>query len=496
MEEEITNMYLPADYLPTITTTTGTGSITTTVNLPIVEQKHENKNCAFNGSLKVLSQENPYLYNVEVMLLNDITTGNNWRYTDMEGHKDGFVDTPILIAYADGKVGDGHNYTEKIDENGNVYPSFTDAKAERIVGWFKSAEDIRVETIDGVQWIIGKGQIWSYYAFELTNLLSEQGDRGMDVSIETLVSSDNIVMDGDTEVFNDYTILGTTILGKGVSPAVAGAYIRELSLSDEKEKFELRVASLKESLDENKPQEKKKSRKDAITMSKQAIADMQARFPEHKVLSVSEDGMSVCLAEMATGKICGYVFSSKEDMSSVNNERIETGLVNATIVLSNGAEMPFDIGDVAEELNSKLATANNDVARLQGELNAVNEKINAMIVAETARRIQSAKDAVSSKLVEINANRTAEMQIDSKICDPIIADVEKGIYNDCLDDNGTWCGDKKAVNDLLAKCMEVQADVDRKNNAASKKQFIWESFAKNSNGEDSSIEALLARMKS
>ena len=148
------------------------------------------------------------------------------------------------MAYTGNKVGDGHNFRMKRDENGEAYASFTDANAERIVGWFKNEDDIRIEEKDGVRWIVGDGTIWSYYARELADLLTEQGAEGMDVSIETLV--DNIREENGVEVFDDYQILGTTILGKGVNPAVAGAHIRSLSLEDDLKNFKLRVASYME----------------------------------------------------------------------------------------------------------------------------------------------------------------------------------------------------------------------------------------------------------
>ena len=101
---------------------------------------------SFPGKLRVLAQENPFQYRVEVWLLNGEVNRNGWQYKNLSEHRALFVDTPILVAYPNpDKVGDGHNYKVKRDKRGNEYASFMDAKAERIVGWFKSDEDIMRE---------------------------------------------------------------------------------------------------------------------------------------------------------------------------------------------------------------------------------------------------------------------------------------------------------------------------------------------------------------
>ena len=199
---------------------------------------------SFTGKLRVLAKEDDFLYRVEVWLLNSEVNRNNWQYLNIDEHRKLFVDTPILVAYTGGKVGDGHNFRMKRDENGEEYASFTDANAERIVGWFKNDDDIRIEEKDGVRWIVGNGTIWAYYARELADMLTEQGAEGMDVSIETLV--DSYEVKNGVEVFDKYQILGTTILGSGVSPAVAGAHIRAASLDEDLKNFKLRVASYME----------------------------------------------------------------------------------------------------------------------------------------------------------------------------------------------------------------------------------------------------------
>lgn len=454
--------------------------------------KYTDKYASFTGEMKVLSERNGLLYDVEVRLLNDKTNRNNWRYTDMEAARGMFVNTPILVAYVNGKIGDGHNYREKLDAEGNEYASFTDATAERIVGWFKDDADIRVEEIDGAQWIIGKGQIWAYYASELTDLLSKQGERGMDVSIETLVEEG--YMEGDTEVYTKYIILGTTILGEGIMPAVAGAYIRKLSISDEMEKFKLKVASLEKQF-EHEPQKDNETERKKPTMSKTMMAEMQKRFDSHTVIAVSEDGTRVCLMDNNTGALRGYAFSSKEDMASVIPERIEDVRMTANAVFANSFELPVDIGEITDSLNAQLVIARANADKAEAALNEANEKLEKMEKAENARRVKAAKAAVKAKLAEINANRDNDAQMAESMCDPILSAIDAGEYTECINAEGEWCGDEKAVECLLAKCMSVQIDREKQNAAAKKTDYVWNRIGGGEpTNDDDSIEGLLARM--
>ena len=194
-----------------------------TTRMPDEQQVH-----LYKGQLRVLSQENEYLYNVELDLLDDTTTANGWRYENLEMHRALFAGKPILIAYTRGgkKIGDGHNMRLVRDANGEEYATFTDAESERIIGSLSDNEqDIRLEVRDGHTWIVGKGTIWTWYAREAVEKIASQGR--MDISIETLVTKNR--MNAEEEVEEEYIILGATILGDDVTPAVKGANIRPLS---------------------------------------------------------------------------------------------------------------------------------------------------------------------------------------------------------------------------------------------------------------------------
>ena len=54
--------------------------------------------------------------------------------------------------------------------------------------------------------------------------------------------------------------------------------------------------------------------------------------------------------------------------------------------------------------------------------------------------------------------------------------------------DGKWCGDENAVNELMAKCMKVQSEMDKSNRK--EKHYAWNGLEKKE--ESGSIDALLA----
>ena len=125
---------------------------------------------AIEGEIRLLDSKSPFLFPIEVWALNDAPNRNGWQFTDMEGNKNQFAGTPLLIAYLYGGqvIGDGHNMRETIDpETGEPRMSFTAADAERIVGAISDdPADIRTEERDGNTWIVAKGSLWAWYAAE------------------------------------------------------------------------------------------------------------------------------------------------------------------------------------------------------------------------------------------------------------------------------------------------------------------------------------------
>lgn len=434
----------------------------------------------FTGKLKVLAKEDEFLYRVEVWLLNSEVNRNNWQYLNLDEHRKLFVDTPILVAYTGGKVGDGHNFRMKRDDNGEAYASFVDANAERIVGWFKNDEDIRIEEKDGVRWIVGDGTIWSYYARELADLLTEQGAEGMDVSIETLV--DNIRVENGVEVFEDYQILGTTILGKGVSPAVAGAHIRALSLEDDLKDFKLRVASYMETAKETTKGTKR------MAFNKVQLEELGKKFNGYKIVGASEDGKHIALMSETDNCFYGYTFEGEEE---VNAENIKPVSLNAEAAFGEDEKVALDvIGVYVDEIKNLTARATDAETRAdaaEAECKALKEK-------ETKRRNKAVVAAINALMTAYNAE--AEEAMDEKECADIVEDAENGAFAECENANGEFCGEEKACSLVKARIFDHEQAIRNKRAAANAAVHSWlDGLRKNTNENSDSIEGLLSRIK-
>lgn len=436
---------------------------------------------SFPGKMRVLSKEDEFLYKVEVWLLNSEVNRNNWQYLNLDEHRHLFADTPILVAYTGGKVGDGHNFRMKRDDNGEAYASFTDANAERIVGWFKNDSDIRIEEKDGVRWIVGDGTIWSYYARELADLLTEQGAEGMDVSIETLV--EDYETKNGVEVFENYQILGTTILGKGVNPAVAGAHIHALSLEEDLKDFKLKVASYMETAKETIQKGTK-----PMALNKVQIDALGEKFNGYKIVGCSEDGNHIALLSEADNCFYGYVLNGEEEISV---ENIKPVSLNAEADFGDDVKVALDaIGayvDQIKALTKKVADLEATANEFESENKALKEK-------ETNRRNKAVVAAIKALLKAYNAE--ADEPIDEKACADIVEDAENGEFSDCDNAEGEFVGDEKACSLVKARIFDHESAIRAKKNAANATVHSWlDGLRKNSIEESDPIEGMLSRIK-
>ena len=121
------------------------------------------------GHLRVLRRVNKYEFAVELEVMREGINQNRWDYRNMAENYLSFLGQPILVAYVNGQIGDGHNTREKMNpRTGEMYQSFTDATSERIVGALSEdpAEFSLVEK-DGQTWLRAQGKLWSFYAPEL-----------------------------------------------------------------------------------------------------------------------------------------------------------------------------------------------------------------------------------------------------------------------------------------------------------------------------------------
>jgi hypothetical protein len=457
-----------------------------------------------------MATDNPKLYAVEIMALNSLVNRNNWQYVNLEKHLNEFLDIPILTAYVGGGlvIGDGHNYNMKRDpQSGEEYASFTASDAERIVGWIpKDPENVRLEVVDGTEWVIVKGNLWSWYAKELVDQIARQGS--MEVSIETLVMDEREGEDG-VEIEEKYVVLGITILGNGVEPAVAGANIRTLSeLSELRSNMAeniLKAASYAKT--EESPKEAETSeptnknnekgvKKRMTYLSRKELAELGKKFPDYKVLAAVQDengGIRVCLmAKDASTSV--YKMDSMDVTIVPENFRRVTAKVNFDIGEDcDNAEV--DVCEMTEALAEECAAACENAESLECELNEAKECIKAMKKAENLRRVQAAKDKAKAVLGALNANRAAKAQFEESILDSINADIDAGKYTEKVNADGLWIGDAEVERDVRCACMIEQEKLDKKAREASETTFAYNTFTGNDNAEaPDRIEATLSEL--
>ena len=487
------------------------------------------KNRTVVGQLRVLETTNPKLYPVEIMALNSEINRNNWRYINLRQHLNEFLDIPLLTAYVMGGavIGDGHNYNMKRDKNGEEYASFTASDAERIVGWVgKDASNARIEVINGIEWVVVKANLWAWYCKELVDQIARQGS--CSVSIETLVTEEHQGESGE-DVEEKYLVLGITILGNGVEPAVAGANIRTLSelseLRSNQAENILKAASYAkqeenpeeddpdddpnedepdvdnpeddtdEESSESEPQnnEQKGVKKRMTYLSRKELAELGKKFPDYKVLAAVQDengGIRVCLmAKDASTSV--YKMDGFDDTIVPEKFRRSVAKVNFDIGEDcDNAEI--DACEMTEEMAAEVAEACDNAAKLQEQLNAANERIKAMETAERARRVQAAKEKAKAVLANLNANREAKVKFDEAILAPINADIEAGKYTEKVNSDGLWIGDAEVERDVKCAAMSEQEKMDAKANEAKQTTFILDKFNNAKGEQPQGIEAILA----
>ena len=153
-----------------------------------------------------------------------------FTYEGMEKNKNTFINKPILCAFPNGQIGDNHNFEIAVDpETSEEYQTFLGKKAERPVGMIPESSNIRIENINGKNWIVLDGYIWKKYNYELVQDILKKSNgwsirNNKNISVEILVNDETMEFSDDGyEILNDWTGNGITILADHVNPAVEGA---------------------------------------------------------------------------------------------------------------------------------------------------------------------------------------------------------------------------------------------------------------------------------
>ena len=427
------------------------------------------------GVLKILAEKDGWKQKVELWLLNSEVNRNNWQYLNLEQHKDLFAETPILIAYKGDQLGDGHNFDKVELPNGQVIASFMGSTSERPVGFFPTNAEMRIEEKDGKEWIVGVGWIWKWYAQELVAHLKEQGLEGMSISTETLI--DEMYMNGDTEVFTKYQILGTTILHETVAPAVADARIRALSaLGVDKIREEtLRVASMYQEQTNKNPQTKTNKEKQTI-MNKKKLKD---NFKGFNVIEVV--GEKVAL--LSCDKHEAYVSSVTKDERGIVEGTVNA--TSATVVFGEGEnEIRAAFDSVMETVVGQVKTENEELktqlAEKEETIKALSKANEKMQTQETERRKEAVKTAIDNRFAEIKENSNADFSENE--CAELKTDERINAFIAMEDKDGKFIGDTEAVKAVDAHCMDKILEANKVRANSQKKTYAWD--MQNDKGSD------------
>lgn len=442
---------------------------------------------AVMGQLKVLQAVNKYEFAVEIRVIRSGVNNNKWNYQNIDKYYQTFCGKPILCAYVGQQIGDGHNMKMVIDpKTGEKRPSFMDPTAERIVGTISDdPADLRLEEENGETWIVAKGRLWSFYAPELVEKIVRTGR--MDVSAETDVKPGP--MDGDVEIFNEWSGLGVTILGDHVDPAVPGANIAALAaMQNEFRELKLRAASLRTN---QQPRDKKKNRGVNNRMSKRVLDRLAPKFEGYHLLASTADGNSVVMVD-ARGNGYSYTFDEADHGEVIPSRIQEIGLcVNATI----GEEsVSLDMGVILDHVASCATKADNDltaqVKTLSSDLEKANATIEAYKTAEHDRRVQSVKDTITKTLADINATAAEGVESVDDVATKLNADIE---HYACQEDGeGKFCGAEMVRSALLAAAQEKHMAHQKMLSAKKQGQYAWNSSMTQGDGSEGGIDAMLA----
>lgn len=446
------------------------------------------------GSLTVLQRLNQYEFAVEIRMMREGINRNRWDYRNLDTYYQTFVGQPILCAFVNGKIGDGHNMREKTNrDTGERYYSFTDATSERIVGTLSNdIEDFSIVEENGEKWLVAKGRLWEFYAPELVQKIIRTGR--MDVSVETLVEDSQ--QDGEIEVFTKWTGLGVTILGDDVQPAIPNASIKALELlKDEFAEAKLKAASYEQSVGDEQTKEEKiieRGKNEMTSLNKRELSALRdTYFKDYRVLSASHDKEKgetlVCL--MKDGATYQYVLGDAE--TTVQPERIVSVHVNATVSFDDERNLSVDTGDMIDVIAKDYETLSAKYNELEASANKANEELDALKKSEAKRRIKAAKKAAEDTLKAYN--QTSDVKVSETVLVKINEDIENGEYSECEDKDGEWCGEEEVANDVLAECAKEVQKANEAKAAKERTQMVWTKDSAKHDEPLNGIEALLAR---
>lgn len=440
------------------------------------------------GQLRVLSQDQDLNYNVEIEVMRSGPNKNKWDYRNVEQYATTFRGQPILCAYVNGKIGDGHNMRETISIDGEKRYSFTAPDAERIVGMIFDTDDaIRTVKKGSQTWVVAKGKLWRFYNPELVDKIAKQ--KRMEVSAETNILEQ--VHEDGYDVFLKWYGVGVTILGDNVSPAIPGANIKALQAMEQSFKeLCLKAASY------HARNEKNNEGANRIVngmKNKILLNEIQGKFPDYKVIGMNDDGSHVVMVNN-TGAVFTYC-SKEDDHGVVIPERISPVTLNSTHKFEDGTAVEIDVmamlSDAVCSVTDRASTAETKVANLEAENTKLQEQMKAMNEAENKRRTDEVERAVNDA---IEKAKKLGMEMPEEV-NSILECAKSGKYNNSCNEKGDWIGVDVAINEVMAYIgRQTMKENQQAADAQMNSRFNFETFVNSQKQIDGSdVQAVIAR---
>ena len=448
-----------------------------------------------NATLRVLGQDSDLNYEVELYIMRSGLNNNRWDYRNIEQHYKTFLGTPILCAYIGTQIADAHNM-EEVYWKGELIYDFTGPTSERIVGAISdNPSDIRIETIEGQQWIIANGKLWRFYNRQLCDHLAEQGR--MEVSAETEVTEEHD--ENSVSIFTAWRGLGVTILHETVAPAIPGASIQALKAMDSEKwnSLKLKAASYHPNTEggegtppkaeepttpnNNKGVEKK------LILNKRQLAKLNERFKDYVLLQATEneEDKSI-LVTMRNDSYESFSYRLASMDETIATERI----VPVACTVKIGEDFSMNADDYFASLTSRVERLSADLSKAEKERDEAQATIKAMTEKENTRRVKAMKEAAKSALDKFNADRSAEEKVCEEDISCVMAEIDGGDYTECADKGGNFCGEEKVCQRVMSICAQKDIEFRAKNAEKKNNQFAWDGITA-PKGDDGTVGALL-----
>lgn len=385
-------------------------------------------------TLAYMKQDEKYFY-VEIRALKPGVNRNRWDFT-LEGikkHGKSFAGQPILIAYKGDKIGDGHNYDLTLNPiTGEIEADFRGADAERIVGEIPEDADIRVETQNGEDWLILPARIWKYYAQQLVNYLVD--NEVMDVSVEVEVADGYETRDDGVEVFTDWSGLGVTILGQGVTPAVEGARLRALAMSEEYKQMRVLAASYVPNNNSTGGSLMNDAMKKALSKAMAEHGTVCGFSADGRYASVlRKDGTPALYPCASFNEADGVIPSQFIGAVHTFTAHIDAAEGDGEDVNCEASEALATADAAAEAAKTECESAKAECEKAKADLAAANARVQELEKADLDRRRNEMKTAFDNAVSGHNLHADASEFISEEECNAVHGRIAEGQYDACAD---------------------------------------------------------------